>query len=444
MTVSARTDEGKAAAKPVTGLGPERRRNHVGSISLVLAAAGAGLCHLAARNIAFAGDWLPIIIAGFDAALVGGLADWFAVTALFRHPLGIPIPHTAILPQRRARIVEGIAAMVEREWLSPEVIGARLASFQPSAFLSEWLGDPDHVRRLAAPVRDVLRSAARLLNDTELVSFVDQTLQHQLQRLPIDGASGRWLLRFLESERATTVFAALAQSVANLADHPDTAAHLRTWLQRTARTLRQEGKVLVPLFLRRRIVQRKLVEAACAYASVELRRAIEQAEHPLRQTVLRAARSFADRLTAGDAATLAQIEDVRRALIESLEARPLITDLLTQLRGDVERDLDGADGPLSRLIERQLRSGILEALEEPSRRAAFDRWVRTTADDLVRRHHHQIGLTVRENLEALDTQTLIAQIEDRVGPDLQYIRLNGALVGGLIGVALALIHRALG
>ena len=86
----------------------------------------------------------------------------------------------------------------------------------------------------------------------------------------------------------------------------------------------------------------------------------------------------------------------------------------------------------------------MDALQDPQRRAAVDQWVRTTIDDLLRRHHHHIGLTVRENLNTLDTATLIAQIEARIGADLQFIRLNGAVVGGLVGLLLALMHRALG
>src|SRR4051812_23262707 len=98
-------------------------RNHVGSISLVIAVGGAVVCHTALRVGPAAGaTWLHVLTAGFEAALVGGLADWFAVTALFRHPLGLPIPHTAIIPARRAKIIESIVAMVEEDWLSPEVI----------------------------------------------------------------------------------------------------------------------------------------------------------------------------------------------------------------------------------------------------------------------------------------------------------------------------------
>src|SRR5439155_1755384 len=110
----------------------------VGSVSLAMAAGGAAACHLGLRGGPFAGStWLRVVAAGFEAATVGGFADWFAVTALFRHPLGLPIPHTAIIPARRAKIIEGIVTMVEEDWLSPDAISARLARLAPGALVVE-------------------------------------------------------------------------------------------------------------------------------------------------------------------------------------------------------------------------------------------------------------------------------------------------------------------
>src|SRR5438105_8842649 len=125
--------------------------------------------------------WIAIVRATAEAAMVGGLADWFAVTALFRHPLGIPIPHTAIIPARRAKITEGIVNMVQDEWLSPDVIGTRLARLAPSAVVADWLRDPTHVERLGAPLRDLLCGIARVLTEEEVVRFVDRVAQRQLR-----------------------------------------------------------------------------------------------------------------------------------------------------------------------------------------------------------------------------------------------------------------------
>ena len=440
--IAVRSTERRPGLQPASA---HARQSHIGTVSLLIAVAGAVACRVGLRIGPWAGEmWLQFASAGFDAALVGGLADWFAVTALFRHPLGLPIPHTAILPRRRARIVEGIVAMVEKEWLSPDVIGAQLARFTPSEFVLDWLRDPTHGERLTAPLRDILSALTRVLTEAEVAAFVDRVLQGGIREVPIDASAGRWLMRALASTHAASAFQTLALSLANFADRPDTAATVRTWVERAARALRQEGKRWVPLLLRRAMVQRKIVEAVCAYASSELRHAAAEPTHPLRRALFGALERYAARLASGDTTTLGHVEQLRQALLESLEARPIIAALLTQLRQQLEGDLVSPESALSLFIAQQLRSGIVEALQDPQRRAVVDQWVRMTIDDLLRRHHHLIGLTVRENLDALDTATLIAQIEARVGADLQFIRLNGAVVGGLVGLLLALVHRMLG
>jgi len=423
----------------------ERQRNHVGTVSLLVAVTGAIACRIALKTSAYAGaSWLSVCAAGFEAALVGGLADWFAVTALFRHPLGLPIPHTAIIPARRAKLVESIVSMVQDVWLAPDVIAARLTRVAPSALVADWLRDPPHAQRLGAPLRDLLHGLTRLLTAPDIVTLVEQMLRRQLAGLPVDPSVGQWLARTVESESAGNAFEALARSLANLARQPRTAATLQTWLDQSARQLYHDGRRLVPLLLRRKIVQRKIVEAVCDSGAAELLKASTDPEHRLRRFVFDAVRRFADRLSSGEPDTLQRVEQVRAAIAGSLEAQPLILNILTQLRAQLERELGDSASRLSAFIDRQLQAGIIELLQDPARRTTFDRWVRESAIDLLRRHHHQIGLTVRENLDALDTEALVAQIEDRVGSDLQFIRLNGAVVGGAIGVLLALIRSFIG
>ena len=419
------------------------RRNHIGAISLGVAAAGAVGARIALAFGPLRGSpGLEIVAAGFEAGVIGGLADWFAVTALFRHPLGLPIPHTAIIAARREKIVDGIVQMVERDWLSPEAIGARLERFTPSELVGDWLGDPEHVERLGAPLRDLLRAFARMLTEPELNEFLQRLIRARLGDLPRDAALARWLATAVESEAASRSLESAALSLANFSERPSTADELQWWIERSAEKLREGGKRIVPFFLRRTLVQRKLIEAACSYASSELRGAAGDPEHPLRRTVKESLRRFADRLAAGDPETSAQVDRLRTAFSESLEIEPILGDLLGRVREQLDRDLADRDGRLSRFVDRQLRQGIRDLLADPERRAAFDGWVRRTATDLLRRHHHQIGITVRENLDALDTGALVRQIEGRVGNDLQYIRLNGALVGGLIGLAIAAVRWA--
>lgn len=417
------------------------RRSYVGTVSLLVAVGGAAASRAALLTGPFADAiWLRIVAAGFEAAMVGGIADWFAVTAIFRHPLGLPLPHTAIIPNRRARLIQGIVSTVENQWLSPEVIARRLERVAPSQWVIEWLQDARHVARIGDPLRDLIRRLAGVLTEPEIVEFTERAIVRQFRELPIDATAGRWLARAAESPAAGDALRALALSLKNLAERPRTAQELHWWILRSARALRESGQRFVPFLLRRKIVQRTIVEAALRYASAELHGAAEDPDHPLRRFAVDGLRGFSDQLSRGDPEAIAQIERVRAAILESLETAPLVGQALVRLRRQVEEELDARDSRLSRWIDGKLHSAILAYLEHIEHREAFDRWVRGTAVDLVRRNHHQIGVTIRENLEGLTDDQLVEQIESRVGADLQFIRLNGAVVGGLVGVALALAH----
>jgi len=418
------------------------RRSHVGTVSLLIAITGA----VVARVVLFSGAapsaraWIVVIGAGFEAAVVGGLADWFAVTALFRHPLGIPFPHTAIIPNRRNRLIQSIVSTVENQWLSPEVISRRLERVTPSQWVLDFLRDPRHVARLGEPVRDLLRRVARVLTEEEVVAFAERGVVRQLRELPIGPGAGRWLARAAESPAAGQAFRSVALSLKNLAERPRTAQELHWWLLRSARALSESGHRVVPFLLRRKMVQRTIVEAALGYSGAELSAAVEDPEHPLRRFAVGGLQRFATRLSQGELEAIAQVERVRAAILESLETAPLVREGLARLRSQIEEELDDRDSRLSKLVDEKLHSGIVSYLEDAERRASFDRWVRATTVDLLRQHHHQIGVTIRENLESLTDDQLVEQIESRVGADLQFIRLNGAVVGGLIGVLLALAH----
>jgi uncharacterized membrane-anchored protein YjiN (DUF445 family) len=418
------------------------RRSHVGTVSLLIAVTGTVLTRavLLSGAAPFARTWTVVIAAGFEAAVVGGLADWFAVTALFRHPLGLPFPHTAIVPKQRERLIRAIRSTIERQWLSPEVISRYLERVAPSELIVDLLRDPRNVARFGEPVRDLVRRIARVLTEEEVVAFVERGVIRQLRDVPVGAGAGRWLARAAESPAASQALRSLALSLKNLAERPRTAQELHWWLMRSARALSESGHRVVPFFLRRKMVQRMIVEAALGYAGAELSAAVEDPEHPLRRFAVGGLQHFAARLAKGEPEAIAQVERMRAAILESLETTPLVRQGLARLSRQIEEELDDSESRLSKLVDEKLRSGILGYLEDTEHRATFDHWVRSNVNDLVRRHHHVLGDIVEGRLKDLTDDQLVDEIEGRVGADLQFIRLNGAVVGGLVGVLLALAH----
>src|SRR5262249_6729680 len=277
----------------------------------------------------------------------------------------------------------------------------------PSELVLDWLRTPGRMERLGAPVRDLVRGLVRVLTEQEVTDFADRALQRQLREFPLDASAGRWITRALESGSADAAFETIASSLARLAALGSTWNTLDRLLLDLASKRRDEGKSVEAFLLRRKTVRNRLVMGACQAAGDQLSAAARDPAHPLRRSVLDAVGRWAQRLADGDPTALEVAERPPAARLESLEAGPLGRDRLARLRRELENQLEDEQSALSQLIDGRLHAGIVDLLEDPERRATFDRWVRGTADELLRRHHHQIGLTVRENLEALDTGRLV-------------------------------------
>ncbi len=345
--------------------------------------------------------------------------------------------------QNRKRLTDGIVNTVEKNWLSPAAIRARLEQFTPSAIVINLARDPERVGLLAGPLRDVLARVAALLDDPEVVAFAERSLAERLRELPLGATAGRWLSRAAESPEMGEVLRSLALSLVRLAQREKTTDEFHEWLLRAAETIR-ENHAMMAFFLRRKSVQRAIVERVdrlrvlrapggggeCGASPPALR----HRRHPWLRDAPRSGRPRGER---------ADRELAWRARREPRE-RP----------GDARdaRRLPPADRGRPREPRKRARAARRaadpradpELLAEPAWRERFDRWVRDLAADLAARHHHEIGRTVRENLEKLDDDALVDQIESKVGADLQYIRLNGAVVGGLIGVGIAAVRIWLG
>src|SRR5438132_573055 len=178
------------------------RRNHVGTVSLVVAVGGAAACHLGLQGGPFASaTWLRIVAAGFEAATVGGFADWFAVTALFRHPLGLPIPHTAIVATRKELIGRILGTFVQNHFLSREVIAANLRAVRPAERAARWLADPEHSRRIARQIAGGLAKTLEALPDEDVRVLNHEVVSARLRATRVAPALGNTLALVLADDR---------------------------------------------------------------------------------------------------------------------------------------------------------------------------------------------------------------------------------------------------
>jgi uncharacterized membrane-anchored protein YjiN (DUF445 family) len=419
------------------------RARRLGAVSLGVAAAGYAAAEAALRLGWVAGPGWRVAADAFEAATVGGAADWFAVTALFRE---VPIPilrrHTNIVVKNRHRISGGVADMVQNRWLSPAVIREHLARVSPSAALLEQLEGAERRERLLSVVREVLAGAARALDGPEGAAFLGRSLREQVESLDLHVPLGRWMREGIDRGSHGDAWEALLSALERAAEGEELRRVVHRALSAAVEEYRSQGGVFRSLAMGAAEAFGVLdLDEAAATLAAKIRETVAEAKgnpsHPLRLRLDRVLRDFAARLEEGDPAVLAPFERMKRGLAESPAAAELLRRALSRFRETVEGQLADPASELSILLARFLDDRLAAFRDDPAARERFDAWVRETAIALVEKRHDAIGEMVRGSLGKLADRELVGQIEEKVGDDLQYIRLNGAVVGGFVGAALS-------
>src|SRR5438445_4011218 len=394
-----------------------------------------GLLALAA--VVFAGasifestyPWLGYVRATAEASLVGGLADWFAVTALFRHPLGIPIPHTAIVATRKERIGRILGTFVQNHFLSRDVIALNLRAVHPAERAARWLSDPAHSRQIARQLAGGLAKTLEALPDEDARELVRQVVSTRVRATRVAPALGRTLALVLEGDHhqgfLNEAVRLAAQAISDSRDF-------------IREKVRAESPWWVPGVVDDKIYQR-IIEVTEA-----LLRAIgADPRHPLRKAFDSALRDFVDRLQHSPD-VIAKAE----AMKEEWLSDPSLADLSTRLWDATRRAIvayatraDGgrAPGPL----ERGLSEVAAALLTNEALLAEIDDVVIDLAATAVERYRHEIGDLIAQTVAGWDPEATSRRFELAVGRDLQFVRINGTLVGGLVGLAIYTVSQLL-
>jgi uncharacterized membrane-anchored protein YjiN (DUF445 family) len=365
-----------------------------------------------------------------EAAMIGAIADWFAVVALFRHPLGLPIPHTAIIPASKDRIGENLAGFIVTHFLGPEQVRARLRSFDAPRRLAGWLVAPGHADAAAARLGAALRNAIDALDDVRVRGFVRQHALHALDRLDLARLAGDWLALLTHEGRHRPVLDLALRRLAALLNHPEIKARLAEVIAAEVQVLRYLGLDTVA----GRYATRKIAAGVTRL----VREVAADPAHPLRAELDALVARYIERLR-GDAALRGQVRDLHERLL----ANPALAGYVQGLWGDVvawlRHDLDRPESVMRQQAAAALcgagtalnDDAGLRAWLQDQLLAAVPRWVEQHGDD-VRRH-------IVERVHAWDPREMTEELERHIGRDLQFIRINGTLVGGLVGL---LIHGA--
>ena len=370
--------------------------------------------------------WAGYLEAAAEAAMVGALADWFAVTALFRHPLGLPIPHTAIIPKRKAALGSSLGEFVGENFLAGDVVRARLRAIGLSGRFGAWLADPEHADLMAQGAGGVLRGALAVMRDEEVQSVVGGTVNRWLEAQPLGPPAGRMLARFTARDGHRPLVDLLSrQAVSWLELHPEAIE----------RTVAGEAPGWTPRFVDERVakrIHRELVRFATGVR--------DDPRHPARAAIDRFLTDFAADL-AGDPATMERAEKAKRDLIAHPEVQRLVGSLWDRLRALTLAAVDSPDGETRARLRQAIAAFGTRLVEDEHLRAKLDGWIEDAAVHVVTGYRGEITALITDTVEAWDAQETARKIEFQVGRDLQFIRINGTVVGALAGLIIYSLTR---
>jgi uncharacterized membrane-anchored protein YjiN (DUF445 family) len=416
----------------------------LGNISLAVSIAGLIAAELALRHGWIAAPGWKVLLQAFEAATVGGLADWFAVSALFRE---VPVPlirrHTNIIIKNRQRIVDGIADMVQNRWLAPRIIREYLVNFSASQYVLGFLSNKDHLETVLATVRDIIQQFARAIAAPEVAAFLERTFKDQLRDLKFAEPLGQWLGQRIRSGDHHAAWNMLLPVIENAARGPEVKAIAQRTIVRAFEAYKGGGplkRLAVNLARGLNIVSEKeMVASFLSKLAEAVREAQSDPAHPLRVRIDGIVLEFADKLATGNADAVSAMEKLQAALISGTDLREILQRALGRLSDTIEKEFQKPGSDFNNLMLRTFHDRLDMFRADLAAQERVDRWVTDFALELMEKRHEMIGQMVRGSLEKLSDLDLVGQIEEKVGQDLQYIRLNGAIVGGLAGAVLAIM-----
>jgi uncharacterized membrane-anchored protein YjiN (DUF445 family) len=365
-----------------------------------------------------------------EAATIGGLADWYAVVALFKRPLGLPIPHTAIIQSNQHRIADKLGEFIEVHFLEAAPVEAKLRQVDFGSFIADWLRDR---KRSADLARFTLRLLPEVVTATEtsgLMTFVARWIAAQLQAIDLAPLAASTLRAFVAEGRHQGLLDDLLRAVHETMTQPQTMAMIRE-------KIRNELPTLLKFYRTDKFLLNKIVASANAF----FEDVCNDPNHPFRGEFDRMVLSFVDRL-GSDKAYADRIDGLKRDLLARPELGELARNIWSNTRLFVERSAEGETPLREHLAGMFVKAG--EALAADFElRGAINQGLVTVFASFIADQKSGVSSFIADQVKAWDMGQLISLIEINIGRDLQYIRFNGSLIGGLAGLALYTIEAVL-
>lgn len=370
--------------------------------------------------------WLGYVRATAEASVVGGLADWFAVTALFRHPLGIPIPHTAIIGRQKDRIGRIIGNFVQQHFLAREAVGTKLRAMRIGERTARWLSHPENGQRIAVQVAAGLARALEALPEEKVRELLQQGAVDRIRATRVAPMLGKTLALVVAGDRHQEL---LNQTIKLAAQAVSENREL----------IRQRVRASSPWWVPG-LIDERIYRRIVAATDQLLRDISADPEHPLRAKFDQALRDFVDRLQHSPEAS-ARAEALKEEWLSDEAIGELIGWVWDSTRravtGYAARTDAGDPGPVARGLSTLGQT----LLDNPARLSEVEDLLVDGMGELVEQHRHEVADLIAQTVARWDADATSRRMELAVGRDLQFVRINGTLVGGLVGLLLYTIPR---
>ncbi len=372
--------------------------------------------------------WAGYVRATAEAAMIGALADWFAVTALFRHPLGLPIPHTAIIKKRKDQIGDGLGEFVRDNFLTREVINERLASADLGARVGQWLAQPENASVVGDQSAAVVRGITEILQDEKIQQGLDQVVEQRVRSAAVAPLVGRAIDLAMEGDHHHAVVESTLTGIASFLDE-----NQRTFRHRMS----EESPWWVP-----EPVDDVVFDKIYQGVSQFLNEVGGQRNHTLRIQLDERTREMSERLKS-DPELEARATKLKDELLTHPEFKAWSDSLWQRMKLGLIQATEDPGSPLRVKVQESLVEAGQAIESDPDLQKKLDRWIVDAIGYVAEQFRDEVVDLIASTVQRWDGDETSDRLELQVGRDLQFIRINGTLVGGLAGLAIYTISELL-
>ncbi|WP_344832566.1 DUF445 domain-containing protein [Chryseobacterium ginsenosidimutans] len=363
--------------------------------------------------------WIGYVRAFSEAAMVGALADWFAVTALFRHPLGLPIPHTNLIENSKQRLGDNLGSFVVSNFLSPQNIRPYIQKLKISGFVGEWLGKEKNQEVLIKNLSDIVLDILNKLDDSTVSQFISKKVSEMTDGIKLNKIVGNGIGYILEKNDHQRIITNLSSQIKNYITENEEMIKDR---------VKKGSYTFIPAFVDNKIADKIASGLADFFKEIE-----EDSQHEIRNLITEKIHEFSIDLKE-DPKWDDEFKTIKNDLLKGDKLEEYSNDIWISIKNTLKKELQEDQSSLKNYLSKNLNEFSQNLKTDENFQNKIDHWVRVTAYKYILKNTHQFGNLISSTVGNWQGKELSEKLELEVGKDLQFIRVNGTLVGGLVGL----------